>query len=568
MSQNDIERLKQLFKSKFLHVSDYWLECCIDWFKEQHSGYTQQYMNDVIIQQWLETDLREIEVSCLPPNLSKEKKLILSGNYALQVMYFTDISKPALSQLKDIRNMYNLTRNHLDNENENNNIAKRVLSLHMTDGVQFINGFEYQPISALNINLKPGIKMLLSGPLMIQNGEFLLKPNNVQILGGEVEDLLVTNAVENVLARELNLPINPNPGQRIVATNNVTQNGTVLPNAVQNTAIQQSIAQNRQNGVAANSTNNTANQNQVNHNDNAQINSNLNVMLSDDEEDMLMAQLDASESAYSNSRPTPHDFNEDEEEILLAHLADCDSISIRQQYFEKEEEEMLFAQLDACESKYAQNQRPQNVTDDLNIDSNMFNDTDFSDQGNKIKSHNSSAKNYDSINDTALMNLDMTEIEENIITDDDNDDKKPRPTLSQEYFNFDIEDDMAFMEELDTENKEVKIPLIETVEPFVYIKQLLDSREKITNEKYTVKARFTRVIERINVSKDKGWSMQFEISDGTGNMVVDFLSDVLEAVMGLSPAEALEEKMNVKRKKLISFEKLTKVRNTQCGIFL
>lgn len=188
MSQNDIERLKQLFKSKFLHVSDYWLECCIDWFKEQHSGYTQQYMNDVIIQQWLGTDLREIEVSCLPPNLSKEKKLILSGNYTLQVMYFRDISKPALSQLKDIRNMYNLTRNHLDNENENNNTAKRVLNLHMTDGVQFINGFEYQPISALNINLKPGIKMLLSGPLMVQNGEFLLKPNNVKILGGEVED--------------------------------------------------------------------------------------------------------------------------------------------------------------------------------------------------------------------------------------------------------------------------------------------------------------------------------------------------------------------------------------------
>lgn len=567
MSENDIERLKQLFKSKFLHVSDYWLECCIDWFKEQYSGYTQQYMNDVIIQQWLETDLREIEVSCLPPNLSKEKKLILSGNYTLQVMYFRDISKPALSQLKDIRNMYNLTRNHLDNENENNNTAKRVLNLHMTDGVQFINGFEYQPISALNINLKPGIKMLLSGPLMVQNGEFLLKPNNVKILGGEVEDLLVTNAVENVLARELNLPINPNPGQRIVATNNVTQNGTVHPNAVQNTATQQStcVAQNRQNGS---STNNAANQNQVNRNDNAQIDSNIIVMLSDDEEDMLMAQLDASESAYNNSRPNHRDFNEDEEEILLSHLADCDTTSIREQYFNNtEEEEMLFAQLDACESKYAQNQRPQNVTDDLNIDSNMFNDTDFSDQGNKIKSHNSSAKNFDSINDTALINMDMTKIEENIITADD-DDKKPRPTLSQEYFNFDIDDDMAFMEELDTENKEVKIPLIETVEPFVYIKQLLDGRDKITNEKYTVKARFTRVIERINVSKDKGWSMRFEISDGTGNMVVDFLSDVLEAVMGLSPAEALEEKMNVKRKKLISFEKLTKVRNTQCGIFV
>ncbi|GLV43705.1 Tudor domain containing 3 [Carabus blaptoides fortunei] len=573
MPRNDVERLKQIFKSKFQHVSDYWLECCIDWFKEQHTDYTQQYMDDIIIQQWLETDLREIEVSCLPPNLSKEKKLILRGNYAMQIMYFRDISKPALSQLRDIRNMYNLTRNHMDNENETNNSANRVLYFQMTDGVQLINGFEYQSIPVLNINLKPGIKVLLLGPVLVQNGEFILKPNNVKILGGEVEDLLVTNAVENVLARELNLPINPNPGQAIVIANNPAQNKSTVTNVVQNTATQQSTIPNRQNGAAASRTNTTTSRNQTNQKNNVQRQSNV-IVIESDEEDMLMAQLDASENAHNNVQSRQQDLD-DEEEMLLAHLDACEStsyaqstrrqnsrsnINAYQQDIDDDEEDMLLAQLDACESKYGSNQHVQNLTDDLNIDSNMFNDTNFSDQANKSKSHNSSVKNYDSINDTALLNIDIPEIDENIIIDED-DDNKPRPTLSQEYFNFDIEDDLALMAELDSdiaEQMKVKIPLIETVEPFVYIKQLLDNREKITTEKYTVKARFTRVIERINVSKEKGWSMQFEISDGTGNVVVDFLSNVLEGVMGLTPTEALEEKMNVKRKKLVAFEKLTK----------
>lgn len=89
--------------------------------------------------------------------------------------------------------------------------GKRVLQLTLTDGVQYVEAMEYKPIDVLNINLTPGIKIRLSGPITIRRGRLMLEEHNIRILGGEVEGLLITNAAENVLASALKLPLNNTP---------------------------------------------------------------------------------------------------------------------------------------------------------------------------------------------------------------------------------------------------------------------------------------------------------------------------------------------------------------------
>jgi len=89
--------------------------------------------------------------------------------------------------------------------------GKRMLQLELTDGAQVIQAIEEVLIPQLHLDLIPGTKILLKGPLECRRGVILLKPSNVELVGGEVSDLVGTNAPENVLARIIGKPENPNP---------------------------------------------------------------------------------------------------------------------------------------------------------------------------------------------------------------------------------------------------------------------------------------------------------------------------------------------------------------------
>lgn len=76
-----------------------------------------------------------------------------------------------------------------------------MLMLQLTDGVTHIQGMEYQSIPALHSGLPPGTKILVRGCILFRLGVLLLKPENVKVLGGEVDGLSEENAQEKVLAR-------------------------------------------------------------------------------------------------------------------------------------------------------------------------------------------------------------------------------------------------------------------------------------------------------------------------------------------------------------------------------
>jgi len=52
-------------------------------------------------------------------------------------------------------------------------------------------------------NLFPGYKLLIKGPVICRRGVLLLEETNISEVGGEVDSLLIVNAVENIFARAL-----------------------------------------------------------------------------------------------------------------------------------------------------------------------------------------------------------------------------------------------------------------------------------------------------------------------------------------------------------------------------
>jgi RecQ mediated genome instability protein len=88
---------------------------------------------------------------------------------------------------------------------------RRCFKMVFSDGVNTIEAMELRPIPCLNTKLEPGTKMLISGPVKVSNRIILLEPQNIQILGGNVEELLIENAYENVLLKLLRRPITTTP---------------------------------------------------------------------------------------------------------------------------------------------------------------------------------------------------------------------------------------------------------------------------------------------------------------------------------------------------------------------
>lgn len=205
--QAELQQIEQFFQGYDIPLSKEWLERCIEWCKDGNlpPNYTLLDLKHTVFEQWVCLDLRDVEVASLPRNISNEKKLCLTGIYYLQLMQVVDISKPKHWQLQRIRN------NVAKNTEAEKDFGKRVLQLTLTDGVQEIEAMEFQPIPSFNINLLPGTKIRVTGPVMVRNGRLMLKHENVKCLGGAVDEIKVHFAAENVLARALRLEENPNP---------------------------------------------------------------------------------------------------------------------------------------------------------------------------------------------------------------------------------------------------------------------------------------------------------------------------------------------------------------------
>ncbi|KAM6169630.1 recQ-mediated genome instability protein 1 [Rhynchocyon petersi] len=183
-----------------------WLEACINWIQEENNvKLSQAQINKQVFEQWLLTDLRDLEHPILPDSILEVPKGELNGFYALQINSLVDVSQPAYSQIQKLRGK-NTTNDFVTAETKIPQKPweakpSRMLLLQVTDGIIQIQGMEYQSIPALHSDLPPGTKILICGNISFRLGVLLLKPENVKVLGGEVDALLEDYAQETVLAR-------------------------------------------------------------------------------------------------------------------------------------------------------------------------------------------------------------------------------------------------------------------------------------------------------------------------------------------------------------------------------
>lgn len=215
MTEQIFPRIKAYMNSQSFFVNDSWLRECIEYFFSQNQQVNFNGVQQFVKEQFFLNDLREINNinGCLPANLSQNKKITLDSKYTLQLLKLYDISVSKYKQLEKLRNVSNV---NIEATNENSTqpwepVGKRMLQLFLTDGIQEILAIEYKPIRILNDSLLPGLKVMIMGPVICRKGVILLEETNIAIREGEVSDLLIPNALENVLANALNLPLNDDP---------------------------------------------------------------------------------------------------------------------------------------------------------------------------------------------------------------------------------------------------------------------------------------------------------------------------------------------------------------------
>ncbi|XP_041855054.1 recQ-mediated genome instability protein 1 [Melanotaenia boesemani] len=202
-----------LLSSWHVQVPFAWLDACVDWLQAEAGGAArlpQQQINQQVLDQWLLTDLRDLDHPVLPEGLAQAQKTELSGTFCVQVDSFLDISQPAYGQLQKWRgtDCMNDEVSAVTQTSQKPWEVKptRMLLLQVTDGVQSLEAMEYQTIPALSAALRPGAKLQLQGQMVCRLGVLLLGPSNVKVLGGEVEDLVDRNNKGRVLCRTLGLP--------------------------------------------------------------------------------------------------------------------------------------------------------------------------------------------------------------------------------------------------------------------------------------------------------------------------------------------------------------------------
>ncbi|KAM9263169.1 recQ-mediated genome instability protein 1 [Morus bassanus] len=218
MSTSNIAARVETWLSSTWHVKVplTWLEACISWIREENTGsnLSQAQINRQVFEQWLLTDLRDLEYPILPDCVLDAPKGELSGFYSIQIDSLVDVSQPAYSQLQKLRG-----KNTVNEEVTASTQAfqkpweakpTRMLMLQLTDGIHQIQGMEYQPVPVLRSNLPPGTKITVQGNVAYRLGVLLLKPENVKLLGGEVDALLEEYSQERVLARLIGETESPN----------------------------------------------------------------------------------------------------------------------------------------------------------------------------------------------------------------------------------------------------------------------------------------------------------------------------------------------------------------------
>ncbi|CRK95021.1 CLUMA_CG008507, isoform A [Clunio marinus] len=202
----------KLLSTHVVKVKNDWIVECVKFFISQSRNIDNSQLYLQAYEQFLLADVKEASNPVIPMTVLRNKQpFTLNGTFLLQMQFLIDIAE---SPYEQHRRLHNIKLDDVEEIKESKTFAakkKRVFKLELTDGHNTISAMEYTTIPVLNSKLSPGIKLQVIGPLQVVNHILLLESKNLKILGGDVDDLLISNAYENVLLKALNKPLTETP---------------------------------------------------------------------------------------------------------------------------------------------------------------------------------------------------------------------------------------------------------------------------------------------------------------------------------------------------------------------
>ncbi|XP_055316780.1 tudor domain-containing protein 3 [Sitodiplosis mosellana] len=131
----------------------------------------------------LDHDLRELVINGgLPNDIAKSSKVELpSSGVVLQVVNVRNVSAPKV--------------------NQESKTSPRLLQIDLSDGQSVCSGLDLEHLSAFSINVAPGTKVLLRNTVKVIQGFLSLTPQNISILGGQVQTLYEKWETHRTLAK-------------------------------------------------------------------------------------------------------------------------------------------------------------------------------------------------------------------------------------------------------------------------------------------------------------------------------------------------------------------------------
>jgi RecQ mediated genome instability protein len=137
-------------------------------------------------------------------------------NAAIVIVIYLDLAEPFYEQWRRLHNIKLDEVQEFKESKAYQSKKKRCFKLELTDGHKTIVAMEYKPIACLTTKLSPGVKILITGPVQVVNKILHIGPEQVKIIGGELDEILITNAYENVLLRMLKKPTTNEPVKNYV----------------------------------------------------------------------------------------------------------------------------------------------------------------------------------------------------------------------------------------------------------------------------------------------------------------------------------------------------------------
>ncbi|CAD6187050.1 unnamed protein product [Caenorhabditis auriculariae] len=184
--------INRFFRERYIFLREDWLQAALDYLSTKNLRSDSSKLAALVFEQWKFSNFRESsepvfsKLGLLPTS----KKAVLKNPIVCQIHCIIDVGTSYYSQFSRLSSTSRVDNTGFEavfnkEENDNDEKSSRMLRLTLDDGESQLKAIELVRIPKLSLYIKPGCKILISPPLTLRKGTFLLLPENCQVLGGE-----------------------------------------------------------------------------------------------------------------------------------------------------------------------------------------------------------------------------------------------------------------------------------------------------------------------------------------------------------------------------------------------